>query len=83
MIIYKTMKEMAKEYWVHFKTIEYQVVEKWNILKLKDKDWKKLWYIDVYEANLILAQIISNLNKNNEKNIKCLNRELDLSSILN
>ena len=60
MNIYKHKTDYARNR-MHIQTAN-KYEKKWQLEKVF-VDWKKVWYIDIYEINLVLAQKISLLNK--------------------
>jgi len=64
MEIYKTKVEYSEAVWIHIQSVNKRE-KKWVLQKLTI-NWKTLGYIDIYEANLILAQKINLLNKKND-----------------
>ena len=64
-MFYKEIKQINELYWIHTNTWQ-QRRNTWRIQEVVI-DWKVVWYYDVYELNVKLAQIIENIN-NKRKN---------------
>lgn len=56
MEIYKSKVDYSDKAWIHLQTANKREIN-WTLQKLT-VNGKKVWYIDIYETNLILAQLI-------------------------